>query len=48
MTSETIFAAFRRIAKDLTAEQPSFAVVGGIAISVRAEVRFTRVTWMWR
>lgn len=42
MTSEAIFAALRRVLKDLAAEQRRFAVVGGIAVSVRAEVRFTR------
>ena len=42
MTSEALFAALRRVLEDLRAEQRSCALVGGIGVSVRAEVRFTR------
>jgi predicted nucleotidyltransferase len=42
MTSDALFSALRRVLKDLSAQQRAFAVVGGVAVSVRAEVRFTR------
>ena len=42
MTSESLFAALRQVLSDLQAEKRSFALVGGIGVSVRAEVRFTR------
>lgn len=42
MTSESIFAGLVSIAEALRAAQRPFAVVGGLAISVRGEPRFTR------
>lgn len=42
MTSESLFVALRSIAEALRAAGKSFAVVGGLAISVRGEPRFTR------
>lgn len=42
MTSESIFVGLRSIAEALRAAGKQFAVVGGLAISVRGEPRFTR------
>lgn len=42
MTSESIFAGVIAIADALRAAQTPFAVVGGLAIAVRGEPRFTR------
>lgn len=42
MTAETLFAALKRVLADLARENRQLALVGGLAVSVRAEVRFTR------
>jgi Nucleotidyl transferase AbiEii toxin, Type IV TA system len=38
----TLESILRRIAADLAAEQFSFALIGGLAVSIRTEPRFTR------
>ncbi len=40
--TQTVVSALKRAADDLTAEGVGFAVVGGLAVSVRGEPRFTR------
>jgi len=42
MTSKELFVALRRVLADLAGRKRQFALVGGLAVSVRAEVRFTR------
>lgn len=42
MTSKELFVALRRVLADLTRDKRRVALVGGLAVSVRAEVRFTR------
>ncbi|MGH9200833.1 MAG: hypothetical protein ACRD2A_06320 [Vicinamibacterales bacterium] len=40
----TLESILRRINHDLTSERRAFALVGGLAVSVRTEPRFTRDT----
>lgn len=42
MTSVALLAGLRALALDLAAERRRFALVGGVAVSVRGEPRFTR------
>ncbi len=42
MTTDDVFRALRQIVTHLRAAGGEFALVGGIAVSVRGEVRFTR------
>lgn len=42
MTNDSIFTGLRSIADALRAAKRAFAVVGGLAVSVRGEPRFTR------
>ncbi len=41
MTTEELFAALRKLIDDLGVAGRSCALVGGIAVSMRSEVRFT-------
>lgn len=42
MTSRELFVALKRVLADLARDKREVALVGGLAVSVRAEVRFTR------